>query len=125
MDIIWALAFSSHLGMQGDYNEVHPHVRLVNDDKIAGAYYNSESRLSLYAGYRYELNNVGAELALVTGYNDTVVPYIRGTYDFNNTIRAYAAPAYEYNSKVGDDIGVVIGFEITIYKLHQMKMSQY
>ena len=30
MDIIWALAFSSHLGMQGDYNEVHPHVRVVD-----------------------------------------------------------------------------------------------
>tara|TARA_R110000868_G_scaffold7196_1_gene39421 strand:+ start:8920 stop:9264 length:345 start_codon:yes stop_codon:yes gene_type:complete len=113
MDIIWALAFSSHLGMKGGFNEVHPHVRVVNDDKIAGAYYNSESRLSLYAGYRYELNNVGAELALVTGYNDKVVPYIRVTYDFNDNIRAYAAPA-KYSSEVGDDIGIVIGFEMMI-----------
>ena len=34
MDFIWALALSSHLGMAGDYNEIHPHVRFIEDEYI-------------------------------------------------------------------------------------------
>ena len=52
MDLIWALAVSTHLGLAGDYNEVHPHVRFIEDGAIAGAYYNSVERISFYTGYR-------------------------------------------------------------------------
>lgn len=114
MDIIWALALSTHLGMQGDYNEIHPHVRLENNGYIAGAYYNSMERMSLYAGHRFESGNAGLELALVTGYNafGPVAPYVRGTYDIGNT-RVFVAPAGEkwYGET---NIGAVIGIEIQI-----------
>ena len=86
MDLIWAIAVSTHLGMEGDYNSIHPHVRFVEDGAIAGAYYNSMERISFYAGHRIESGNAGLELALVTGYDEwmPVAPYIRGTYDLGN-----------------------------------------
>jgi len=41
-----------HLGLQGDYQNVHPHVRCevehsIWNSTIAGAYYNSESKVVL------------------------------------------------------------------------------
>ena len=111
MDLIWAIAVSTHLGMEGDYNSIHPHVRFLEDGAIAGAYYNSMERISVYAGHRIESGNAGLELALVTGYEEIneIAPYIRGTYDLGN-VRGFVAPtAEEWNGET--NIGVVFGIE--------------
>jgi len=98
-----ALAFSLHLGLQGDYNSIHPHIRYNEQNYIAGAYYNSESRVSFYAGHRWEYNDFGLEAGAVTGYSGgDLLPYGRATYK-----NFYVAPALE-----GDDtVGAVIGYE--------------
>ena len=113
MNLIWALAISTHLGMEGDYNSIHPHVRIEDGGAIAGAYYNSMDRISLYAGHRLESGNAGLEFALVTGYDEwmPVAPYIRGTYDLGN-VRAFESPTGEvWNGET--NIGVVFGIEYT------------
>ena len=99
-----ALAFSLHLGLEGDYNEIHPHIRYNEQNYIAGAYYNSTDKVSFYVGKRWEYNNFGLETGAVTGYPQAdVIPYVRGTYD-----NFFVAPAVE-----GDDtVGAVIGYEL-------------
>lgn len=118
MDIFWALALSSHLGLQGDYNNVHPHVRLEENSFITGAYYNSEERVSVYAGFRFEpIDNAGIELGFVNGYPALggVIPYARGTYDFNENTRVFVAPGGEVRH--GETtIGAVIGIEYIFNK---------
>jgi len=113
MDMLtFGLAVSMHIGMQGDYNAIHPHVRFIEDGAIAGAYYNSVENISAYAGWRLEpTDKLGIELALVTGYPafGPVAPYVRATYDIGNN-RIFAAPTGE----VIDDetkVGVVVGYE--------------
>ena len=111
MDLIWALAISTHLGMEGDYNSIHPHVRFLEDGAIAGAYHNSMDRISFYAGSRIEAGAAGLEFALVTGYDEiaSIAPYIRGTYDLGN-VRGFVAPTGEvWNGET--NIGVVFGIE--------------
>lgn len=113
---IWALGLSLHAGLSDDYNSVHPHVRFIENDFIAGTYYNSVDRLSWYAGYRIEpIQNLGLELALVTGYPayGELAPFVRGTYDLNNT-RFFISPAVESYGEDNDNIGVVLGVEIKI-----------
>ena len=112
MDLIWALAVSTHLGLAGEYNEVHPPVRFYEDGAIAGAYYNSVERISFYAGYRLEYEQFGAEVALVTGYPGIgpIAPYVRGTYDLNDNIRGFISPAVEYEGE-GSTVGAVLGIE--------------
>ena len=39
------LALSLHMGLEGDYNNIHPHVRCDINNTIAGAYYNSEENV--------------------------------------------------------------------------------
>ena len=51
---IWALGISMHFGLEGNYNEIHPHIRFIEDGIIAGAYYNSVENISFYSGYRLE-----------------------------------------------------------------------
>ena len=102
-----ALGLSMHLCLEGDYNSVHPHVRWQDDWKIAGAYYNSMDRMSLYAGYRYEYKDFGTELGIVTGYDELndVVPMIRATYK-----SFFIAPSAEdFNGNI--EPGIVIGIE--------------
>lgn len=89
--------------MQGDYNAIHPHIRLQEQSYITGLYYNSESNISFYAGKRWEYNDFGLEAGAVTGYTaGDVIPYGRATYK-----NFFVAPALE-----GDDtVGAVIGYE--------------
>jgi hypothetical protein len=104
--IEFALALSLHLGLEGDYNEIHPHIRYNEQNYIAGVYYNSESRISFYAGKRWEYKDFGLEAGAVTGYSHgDVIPYGRATYK-----NFYVAPALE-----GDDtVGAVIGYELKL-----------
>jgi len=109
--IEFALALSLHMGLEGDYNEIHPHIRYNEQNYIAGAYYNSIENLSFYAGKRWEFGNVGAELAAVTGYDlkYPVAPYARLTYDMGN-VRVFASPAGEYDNGKHNG-GLVVGVE--------------
>lgn len=101
MDIVLGLAFSLHLGFEGEYNDIHPHFRLQQDNIIGGVYYNSEENLSSYIGYVIEQNDFALEIGAVTGYEEmTVAPYARATYK-----NFYFTPG------VGEDTGIVIGYE--------------
>jgi hypothetical protein len=73
------LAISMHIGLTGDYNNIHPHARCQQDSLISGLYYNSEENVSAYIG----MTQNGWEVGLVTGYTySDVVPMIR--YKKNN-----------------------------------------
>jgi hypothetical protein len=98
-----ALGLSLHLGLLDSYNEVHPHIRYIENGYMAGAYYNSVENVSAYVGYRWEYEDFGLESAIVTGYPEAdIVPFVRGTYkDF------FVAPAMERGT-----VGAVIGYEI-------------
>ena len=95
-------AVSMHLGLQGEYNEYHPHARCQVDSLISGVYYNSEYNVSFYTG----LEHNSFELGLVTGYtNSKIIPMIR--YKKNNL---FISPALEKD----DNYGIVIGLEFKI-----------
>lgn len=115
MDFIFSLALSTHLGLQNSYNEVHPHVRFIEDGAIAGVYYNSVEHISWYAGYRIEHEKFGTELAIVTGYEDfgAIAPYLRTTYDLNNNTRLFASPTLEYKNN-DKNVGIVLGIELQL-----------
>jgi hypothetical protein len=99
----FALGISLHLGFENEYNSIHPHIRYNHEQFIAGAYYNSEHNLSTYIGKRWEHNDFGLEAGAVTGYNNPIIPYVRGTYkDF------FVAPAVENK----DTVGLVLGYEV-------------
>lgn len=116
MDILFGLAFSTHLGLEGNYNELHPNVRLQTEQYIAGAYYNSDERISLFLGKEYKFDKLGIELGAVTGYEayDTLlVPMARATYELSEQHKFFVAPAYEKNS-TGDNVGIVFGLDFTL-----------
>ena len=116
MDILLGLALSQHLNLQNNYNEIHPHIRLQHEQYIAGAYYNSEDRVSPYAGARFEFDSHGVELGIVGGYPalGTVIPYARYTYDIGN-VRTFVTPAGEVvNGET--TLGAVVGIEILFNK---------
>ena len=95
-------ALSMHVGLEGNYNNYHPHVRCQTNSLISGVYYNSENKISSYAGLEYK----GLELGLVTGYkSEDILPMIR--YKKNNW---FIAPGYE----VDGTYGVVIGLEFKL-----------
>ena len=101
------LALSLHIGLESNYNQIHPHARCTTDTFISGAYYNSEDNISLYVGKVIEDvdKNWDLELGLVTGYSGMdVAPMIRYIND-----GWWVAPAYEQSH--GGNIGVAIGYE--------------
>lgn len=113
MDIFLGLVLSSHIGLSGDYNEVHPHIRGEFDNGIVvGSYYNSGKNTSIYVAKHYE-NSLGlyGEIGVVTGYEMyDVVPFVRVGKSFDNGWGVFMAPAIEGNTNTG----IIVGFE---YKL--------
>ena len=104
MELIFSLALSLHVGLEGNYNEFHPHVGLEYNNYLAGVYYNSEENASFYFGRDHEITDkLSIETGVVTGYTDEpLLPYIRAKYD-----NFFIAPAYEY----GEIAGFVTGYE--------------
>ena len=91
------VAFSMHIGLEGDYNNIHPHARCTVDNTIAGVYYNSESKVSAYIGHKFG----NLEIGLATGYSSyDIVPIIR--YINNGW---FVSPAYETSGNYGFTIG--------------------
>jgi len=102
------LALSLHIGLEGNYSNVHPHVRCdINNNTIAGAYYNSEENISFYVGKKIPMYNVELEVGLVTGYSGAdIVPMLRvkkGNW--------FLSPAYEITS---NNVGLVFGYEFKL-----------
>jgi hypothetical protein len=101
------LAMSMHIGLEANYNNIHPHARCTVDNKIAGVYYNSEDRVSAYIGKQFELAKGHIELGIVSGYTATeMLPMIR--YKQENF---FLAPAYEKHNNE-ENFGLVLGWEI-------------
>lgn len=101
------LALSTHLGFSGDYNSIHPHVRYTSDNSyIAGVYYNSDYRPSVYAGQEFKFDAATVEFGAATGYGSIpLAPFVRvkkGNW--------WAAPGYNI---IHNQVGVVVGYEIT------------
>ena len=106
MDFIFALAVSQHFFFENNYNEIHPHFRVEYENVIGGVYYNSLGEVSVYAGTRREFGEFGLDTALVSGYRNNLVPYVRGTYkDW------FVSPAFE-----GETLGLVVGYEFVLDK---------
>lgn len=113
MDLILSLGLSAHLGLSEEYNSIHPHIRLKRDMFISGAYYNSVDNLSVYSGIELESGGYGLEIAAVTGYEDSIIPMVRGTYEFTENTQFFIGPAPEkYDNKTKIRYGVVMGIEI-------------
>jgi hypothetical protein len=113
MSLTLALAFSHHINMQGDYNEVHPSIRYTQDHFIAGAYLNSEGNVSPYVGGRWEFGQFYFEAGAVFGYEyANVAPYARAGYDVTDNLGVFVAPAYEIWNGEGA-LGMVAGVEFT------------
>ena len=110
MDILLGIATSLHLGLGGDYNSLHPHLRFKDNYTIAGVYYNSEYTTSYYMGLEFEYDKFNLETGIVTGYSDAdVMPFARLTYDIDSTTRYFIAPGLE-----NGNYGLVIGIETWI-----------
>jgi hypothetical protein len=99
-DILLAFSLHTHDG----YNFVHPHVRYTGDKYIAGAFYNSERRTSLYIGKRIVYRRAWLEYGAVTGYKYPVIPMLRAGVSINDRANLFIAPAY--NGSHGGLIGV-------------------
>jgi hypothetical protein len=116
MEFVFALAFSHHMGLEGNYNEIHPHVQLQHDSGfVAGAYLNSETRLSAYAGYRFEHGPAFLEMGAVTGYQGiAVAPYVRAGYEVSDGVDVFVAPALERTRSGDPRVGAVLGISFDI-----------
>ena len=88
-----------HVGALGKYNDTHPMVEYETDAGwVAGAYLNSENRLSLFGGKRFYTDNkkFSLDLGLVTGYKaGTVLPGLQVQYHINDMVKLFALPAME------------------------------
>ena len=104
-NIILSIAFSSHLGIAGEFNNVHPRITYITEDNIiAGTFFNSESQISMFVGKLHHYNEFSIETGIVTGYSGAkVAPMAKLNY--NNF---FVAPGY-----ANRDTGLVVGYEVT------------
>jgi hypothetical protein len=105
MEFLFGIAMSIHLGLDNDYNQMHPYFRAEYEEMFAGVYYNSLEKTSLYIGTERELgSDISVELGVVSGYKKDpidIIPMVRLKYK-----QWFVMPAIEDENK-----GAVIGYE--------------
>ena len=102
------LALSLHIGLEQDYNQVHPYVKCETERTVTGFYYNSLDKLSAFGAVNFPLVNkyteeeLSIDVGLVSGYlwKYDIAPMVRLNY--NNM---FVMPALE-----GETTGLVFGF---------------
>jgi hypothetical protein len=115
MDITAGLVLSAHLFFENNYNAIHPHVQIEEDNYIAGAYLNSEVNISVYSGRRFVIDEKSSiEIGGVSGYGKSpldLMPFAKYTYTTDDNQKYFVAPSPEtINGKT--KMGIVIGVEI-------------
>jgi hypothetical protein len=116
MDLFFGLLLSAHIGLENEYNSIHPHLGayLNNDRTISvGTYFNSESKMSTYAAYTYDFGpQFFAQIGAVTGYTGSKVkPMVKLNYK-----NYFIAPSVEtFITRDGiidrQNVGLVVGLE--------------
>lgn len=103
-NLIFSIAVSTHLGLSGDFANVHPHMQYqFSDDYITGIYHNSDKRAGIYFGKRTTYKQLNIEYGLVHGYKRIdIAPMIKVNYG-----NVFVAPA-----ATKDDVGMVLGYEV-------------
>ena len=105
------IAFIDHLGLDGKYNEVNPNVEVEYNRFVAGAYHNSFSKPSVYAGYTVWQGWADLDLGVVTGYSGSVMPYVKIEKHLNENVSIIAAPVW--GGGTDQSVGLMVGFNIT------------
>jgi len=102
--LIFSIAMSSHVGLSGDFANLHPHVQYkLPNNYITGVYHNSDKRAGIYFGKRTSYKQLNIEYGLVHGYKRIdIAPMIKINYG-----NLFVAPA-----ATEDDVGVVTGLEV-------------
>lgn len=102
------VAISAH-ALPGDWNPVHPFARYDAGRIAAGAYWNSEDRLSAFLAVTGGQGACWWEIGAVTGYSAaTVLPMARAGCEVAPGLHVFAAPA----ATTKGDLGAVLGIEI-------------
>jgi hypothetical protein len=119
-DLTLALAFSTHLIVQGDFNAIHPMIKYQADNGVvAGAYLNSDYNVSTFVGYRMQADNgLWTEVNAVTGYTyiAPVVPMVRVGYEIEDGPSVFAAPIMSMRESDGKKtIGFAAGLETKMW----------
>jgi len=105
---ICGIVLTLHMGLNEEYqyNSFHPYCKAKTESNvIAGAYYNSVDRVSLFVGYEYDINyHTSIELGVASGYEYDVTPTVRVNYK-----NLFLMPALD-NGKTGLAIGLQYNF---------------
>ena len=100
--LVLGLALSLHVGLQNDYNQVHPYVMCEKNQVITGLYYNSLDKVSVVLAKEYDLtDDLKLDIGIVSGYVYDVVPMVRLKYK-----NLFLMPALEDNRS-----GLVFGYQ--------------
>ena len=100
--LLVGLALSLHIGLENNYNQVHPYVMCEKNQIITGAYYNSLDKVSLVLAKEFNLSDeLTLDLGIVSGYVYDVAPMIRLRYK-----NIFLMPALE-----DDRTGLVLGYQ--------------
>jgi len=102
-NLIFSIALSTHIGLSGDFANIHPHIQYQCDNYITGVYHNSDKRASPYVGKRTKYKALNIEYGIAHGYKTwDLVPMIKVNYD-----NVFVTPA-----ATKDDVGIVTGIEV-------------
>lgn len=103
------IALTGHLGLEYEYNQVHPYAVCETDKTVVGTFYNSLDKWSITAGLKQKLGeDTHLEYGIASGYDyngQDVVPMIRLRHK-----QWFVMPTVENE----DNVGLVIGWQFEI-----------
>tara|TARA_R100001163_G_C5064872_1_gene202614 strand:- start:127 stop:453 length:327 start_codon:yes stop_codon:yes gene_type:complete len=103
-NLIFSIAISTHIGLNDDFANLHPHVQYqLPDNYITGVFHNSDKRAGIYFGKQTTYKELKIEYGVVHGYRRLdIAPMIKINYG-----NLFISPA-----ATEEDVGMVAGYEV-------------
>jgi hypothetical protein len=109
-EVVVALMVSAHIGLSGDFNNIHPSIMIKNNEYVAGVYKNSYYKPSYYGGMIKEYNGFEIQYGAVTGYVKPLVPFIAVKKELVKDLKLVVIPSFDVTH---NNPGIVLGLEIS------------
>ena len=117
------------MGVDTNYNSVHPSVKCEVGNQNVGVYYNSNKDFSFFVSQNLKLPNSEFEFGLVTGYKGSrILPLMRLKWErkrghifltpiITKNYHVTKYPTHTFISETEKDVGLLLGYEIKLWRM--------
>ena len=107
--IVLSMILTSHIGWEGNFNDVHPMISYERNGYSIGAFRNSLNHTSAFVSKTSQWNDISVQYGAATNYNNRTVPMLVFRKPVADHVNFVFVPSYDTAKRTP---AAVVGLEV-------------